>query len=209
MDGMTIKQIAEIANVSEQTIRDWITSAPKTGPGADPNILPAVTKIRAAGHGKAAMLSLAETLSIIRAGGRDTLADLLGHNAEEQKPIPAISQAEDMRQFMKTMVVEMMPAMAAAIATAIKPAAVYGAVRPPSNRQLALPESSPSDDYYTIKGYGNTRGVRITKSTAISLGRDASRLSRMKNVEIRKSKDLEWGQVNAYHASILQDIFTI
>jgi hypothetical protein len=201
MEGMTIKQIAEIANVAESTVRNWIGSAKSA------EITAKIAEARKTSI--AAQFNLTETLAIIRAGHRFTLADLLEQNANNKTADHALL-ADEMKQFVKTLMVEMMPVMAAAIATAIKPIPIHptsiAAMRQP---HLSLPESTPSDDYYTIKGYGNIRGVKITKSVAISLGRDASRLSRMKNIEIRKSKDLEWGQVNAYHVTILQDIFTL
>jgi predicted transcriptional regulator len=77
---MTIKEIAEICSVGEQTVRDWLRAGTKSVPVA-PSIVSAKRKIEKAGHGKAANLTLEETLAIIRAGGRHTLASLLEENA--------------------------------------------------------------------------------------------------------------------------------
>ncbi|HET6499047.1 MAG TPA: helix-turn-helix domain-containing protein [Coriobacteriia bacterium] len=89
-ESMTIKQIAELCGVGEQTVRDWIKAGTATGSAA-PEIVSASLKLSEAGHGRPAMLDLPETLAIIRAGGNNTLADLLADNARRK---PAITLDE-------------------------------------------------------------------------------------------------------------------
>ena len=72
---MTIKEIAELATVSESTVRNWITSA-KTAEVSAKTAKAKETSV-------AADFTLYETLAIIRAGGNDTLADLLAMNATQ------------------------------------------------------------------------------------------------------------------------------
>lgn len=147
-----------------------------------------------------ACFTLPETLAIIRAGGKNTLADLLEANAGSTPAIP-------------TQIVDY-TALATAVATA-----VTAALRPlisevrtiQSTRQgrLSLPVVSPNGDYYTIKAYGSLRGMRVNKNTAVTLGREASRLSRERNIEIKRVSDEEWGEINSYHMSILKEVFTL
>lgn len=75
MKGMTIKQIAEACNVAESTVRSW---AHKTAESADIS-----AKIAKSRGKRAVKLSLDETLAIVRAGGRHTLASLLEENAKK------------------------------------------------------------------------------------------------------------------------------
>ena len=80
MKGMTIKQIADIANVGESTIRRWIGySAASSAKTAH---LPA-KMAQAAKKKKAALFTLEEVISIIKAGGNHTLANLLEENARQ------------------------------------------------------------------------------------------------------------------------------
>lgn len=81
IEGMTIREIAEIANVDERTVRRWVERAADKSPGS-PGKMPSVAdKMSAAGHGIPARFTLDEVIAIIRAGGRTMLADLLLDNA--------------------------------------------------------------------------------------------------------------------------------
>ena len=73
MKGMTTWQIAETCGVAQRTVRDWVRKA-----SAESAVVSAKS---AEGRGKGARYSLEETLAIVRAGGRHTLAALLQENA--------------------------------------------------------------------------------------------------------------------------------
>jgi len=77
MEGMTIQQIATTCNVAESTVRGW---ARKTAESADIS-----AKIANSRGRKAAKLSLPETIAIVLAGGRYTLAYLLEENARRSR----------------------------------------------------------------------------------------------------------------------------
>lgn len=63
-------------------------------------------------------------------------------------------------------------------------------------------------DYFTIKGYSNKIGQVLTFSEALALGRIAGKLSREQGVDIRKAEDEKYGYVNSYALKILQEVFT-
>ena len=72
MNGMTIKQVAELCQVDESTIYRWIQK------GASAECKASLAKCKAANEeNKPARFTLPETIAIIKAGGRSTLADLL------------------------------------------------------------------------------------------------------------------------------------
>lgn len=62
-------------------------------------------------------------------------------------------------------------------------------------------------DYYSIIGYANFIKIPITMSNALILGKQASKLSKEKNKDIRKIPDERWGFVNSYHIDILKEVF--
>jgi hypothetical protein len=93
-EGMTIKQIAELCEAGETTVRRWIDQA-----SANMADLSAKTA-EARETSKPARFTLPEVLAIIRAGGKGTMADLLADNAAKKGPkaakataVPKISAA--------------------------------------------------------------------------------------------------------------------
>ncbi|KKL73799.1 hypothetical protein LCGC14_2071290 [marine sediment metagenome] len=94
MKSMTSKQIANLCNVSIRTIQLWAKNTDEK----------TAAKISSAGHGKSAHFTLQETISIIRAGGKQTLADLLQDNSRKTERnnrttrIPNGKQLEELRR---------------------------------------------------------------------------------------------------------------
>ena len=79
---MTLKEIASTANVDDSTVRRWAAKAS----GKMPEISGKMTKARETSV--AADFALEEVIAIIRAGGNDTLANLLVENATVPGPSP-------------------------------------------------------------------------------------------------------------------------
>ncbi len=195
MQDMTIKQIAELCRVDERTVQRWVVQASDKMSGLSDKMSEALrTK-------KPARFTLPETMAIIRASGRSTLADLLQENAQRSQP--AITDT----------VRELIPVITAAVTAAMTPLirALQQPLTPARMHQgiLALPASTPDGEYYTIKAYGSMHGVRVNNTSAVMLGREASRLSRERNIEIRKVPHEEWGEINSYHISVLKEVFTV
>lgn len=62
-------------------------------------------------------------------------------------------------------------------------------------------------DYFTITGYSNYIGSRISDTQANVLGRKAAKLSRQRDIPIGSTKDPRWGVIGSYHQDILDDVF--
>lgn len=95
MKTMTIREIAALCEAGDTTIRRWaeLASAKMAEVGAK--------MADAAEKKKPARFTLPETLAIIRAGGKNTLAALLEENAKPQAPaqrrLPAGVQLRELR----------------------------------------------------------------------------------------------------------------
>lgn len=87
-EGMTIKQIADVANVTERTVRAWIKEASERLP----KVSGKTSEARA--NSIPAHFTLEETIEIIKAGGRETLAALLEDNARKSQAENALTPRE-------------------------------------------------------------------------------------------------------------------
>ena len=61
--------------------------------------------------------------------------------------------------------------------------------------------------YYTIMGYAKLCGADLDTSTSIAMSSKAKQLSKERNIEIRKVPDSRFGKLNAYHETVLHDVF--
>ena len=84
-EGMTIRQIAELCGVDGKTVRRWVDNL-STLPGQNVQSFSAIKQkmIEAGEKGEATKLTPSEVITIIRGGGRDTLADLLAEKLQAQ-----------------------------------------------------------------------------------------------------------------------------
>ncbi len=73
----------------------------------------------------------------------------------------------------------------------------------PQPKQIELKQ-----DYYSIMGYANFKKQQVTFSDALSLGKQAVRLSNELGLEVRKIPDERFGFVNSYNITVLEKIFT-
>jgi hypothetical protein len=65
-------------------------------------------------------------------------------------------------------------------------------------------------DYFSLKAFCIKKGIKtISVSELRGIGKEASKLSKENNIEIRKVEDEQWGLVNSYHISILEKLFEI
>ena len=61
----------------------------------------------------------------------------------------------------------------------------------------------PEQEYSTISGYCRRNGIRVDLETAKRFGKIATAISQERGYPIRKLSDERWGEVNAYHVSVL------
>lgn len=198
-EGMTIKQIAELCGVSESTVRNWIDKAAASAKIAKPSAETAKVS------NEPFRFTLADTLEIVRAGGKDTLADLLASNAASAETAKVSPDTRIDR--LELLVERLLNGIPAIITQTVQAVA---RITPPVHFQgkLALPAAS-NGSYFTIKGYAARLGNSVRVADAVRLGREASKISREKNYAIHQVEDEAWGRVNSYHIDVLKEVFTI
>jgi transcriptional regulator with XRE-family HTH domain len=89
---MTIKEIADLCKVERRTVQNWMAKVSEK----DSKVLEKITKARETSI--AASFTLEETIAIIRAGGNDTLADLLAENAKKVESTPTRAKLPNGKQ---------------------------------------------------------------------------------------------------------------
>lgn len=84
-----------------------------------------------------------------------------------------------------------------------KQASLEHAVKKITAKQTAFEEGL---SYFTVLGYAAYRGITVDLSMAQKIGKEASRLSKEKDMPIDRTKDARFGMVNSYHEKILDEI---
>lgn len=139
---MTLQQIAAITNTSPRTVRRWITSD-KMSQASDKmsqasenisdqaEIISASNKLREAGRSRRpAQFTLAETVAIIRAGGNDTLANLLADNAKVAQDVATYNNLP-----VQAIAHEIAVALSSSITKAVRDIARVPAITGPQGRE--------------------------------------------------------------------------
>ena len=74
-------------------------------------------------------------------------------------------------------------------------------------KKLEAKTATRPEEYFTIVGYANLHGIRLTLGESNVLGKRASKLSRVREYKIDKVSDQRYGTVNSYHTDILEAVF--
>lgn len=181
---MTVKEIAEAVNKTERSVRRWAKKA-------SDKMSTIRDKMSASTSTYPSEYTLKETLCIIEIGLGKNAANIYRMNAEKDlnKNIDLVTKS-DLKEFAQEIVKATVQAFLPII-------------------QLNQNRLQIEQDYYSILGYVRHKNIKITFSEALKFGKQASRLSREKNIEIRKVPDERYGIVNSYHISILVEVFSI
>jgi hypothetical protein len=73
-------------------------------------------------------------------------------------------------------------------------------------KRLKAIAAENDQQYYTIKGWANLIGLRVTQVEAIKFGRIASAQSRDCGIAIGAAKSAEYGTVHSYHVDVLTGV---
>lgn len=190
---MTTREIAQATGKTERSVRNWANKVAE-------NSSVMAEKISASTSTHPADYDLEETIAIIEAGMGKNAAAIYRANATEK------SSAMDRKmqlppKFDDPYVLRGMEY-------------VFGAIgrleeRVKSVEEKVVPLLGYDETHMTVLGFCRTQGYTVSMPEAVRLGKEAARLSREENVEIKKVHDDRYGSVNSYHKAILQKVFAL
>jgi len=67
--------------------------------------------------------------------------------------------------------------------------------------------NSSNTGFYTLRGYANILGIRLSLSDAKSIGKQASEFCRSHGIRTGRARDELFGEVNSYPVEVLEEIF--
>lgn len=188
---MTIKEIAKLTGKNKSTIGRWIEKN---------QLQNAIDKLQNATNQNPANFTLNETIEILRAGKiSESIVSLLKENAENKNLLQLSKNNVQQQAEMIKMIIE--PILDQQNKFNLK---LLNEVKQISNNQKQL---EYKQDYYSIIGYANMKNIKIAFSDALRLGREAAKISKLKNLEVRRIPDERFGKVGSYHITILEEIF--
>jgi hypothetical protein len=176
---MTIKQIAEITGAHYNTVKNKINE-----------IYPEKQK-----QGKRKTLTQSEGIEIIKNIKKSNFVNL-DNNVQELRQNSTTQEIVQIKEMFQQLMLNI-PKM-------IENCVVSTLTATNTNRQIEIKQ-----DYYTILAYSRIKGFEINYSDAIKYGKEAVKLSKEKDIEIKKAKDERYGFVNSYHISVLEEVIII
>jgi hypothetical protein len=190
---MTAKEIQSLTKKGKSTVYRWIEKASQNGKLNSQN-----------GTIKDAVdYNLNDSIEIIRAGGNDLLADLLKENSEihinSAKKMMSVNPSNNEIYEKIMMMLELTISSNAAIIKALE-----------INNQNNNKRLEYRQDYYSIIGYANSKGIKdITVTEARRLSLIAKNLTIESGKEVRVIPDERWGKANSYPVEILEKVFEL
>lgn len=187
-DTMTVKELAEVANVTPKTIYR------------------AIKKLHYdIKRGVEAKFDHEQCLRIV---GVVTAGQKNGHLSKAHRTPVHSSPSQNGKVQRQNVAPEIIKAFSEALQVMNKLAAECAEsnamtrrlVETMSSRQVIAP---PEQEYSTISGYCRRNGIRVDLETAKRFGKIATAISNERGYPIRKLSDERWGEVNAYHVSVL------
>lgn len=173
---MTVQQIAEIAGIPKQTVRNGIRQ-----------LFPHIPR-----HGKRTVLNETESKQLMNHLRKKNLVEHVQNgqvHVQNGQLENRIDRLENMVEALVMSVGKMTEAIS--IQYAQKKEIEYNPIK---------------QDYYTIKGYCILKHIQITSSAAIAYGKKCASLSRERALEIRQAPDEQYAFVGSYHISVLSEI---
>ncbi len=62
-------------------------------------------------------------------------------------------------------------------------------------------------EYFTVVGFGTLKGISVNLSMASRIGQRASRICKLRGIEMDKTPDPRFGEVKMYPKAILEEVF--
>lgn len=184
---MTTREIAQAVGKDERSVRRWVNkSSDKMTAIAD--------KMTASSSTHPADFDLEETIYIIETGMGKNAADVYRNNAEVKPSCDYVTKM-DIVEICAAVMAQVVPMITAQVVAQVKASPVLAITHTP--------------DYFSVLGFCNNNGFKMGMPDMMKMGRECSRISRERDVDIKKIPDDRFGTVNAYHIEILKEVFSI
>jgi hypothetical protein len=186
---MTVKEISKTVNKTERSVRNWIEKvAEKSSVMAEKSSVMA-EKSSASNSTHPADYTLDETIEIIETGLGKNAAAVFRANAENKIVSSEYVTRNEIAGIITAVMKEIIPLI--------------------TNQKTVTNQIEFIQDYYSILGYCNIKKIKITFSDAIRFGKEAAKISRENDIEIRNVSDEHYGTVGSYHIDILKKVFAV
>lgn len=192
---MNTKEIAQAVAKDERSVRRWARKA------AD-KVTAIADKMTASSSTHPADFDFEETIAIIEAGMGKNAAYMFRQNAfPKDKGSP--SPNGKVGYVTKMDIVEIISAIMAQVVPMItsQVTAQIGAT--------ARPQIEYRPEYFSILAFSNQNGIKMGMADMRAMGVECARISREKDIPVRKLPDERFGSVNAYHIEVLKDVFAL
>lgn len=189
---MTTREIAKATGKEERTVRRWVKKV------ADKMSSVAV-KMSASSPAYPADYDLEETIAIIEEGMGKNAASIYRENASrKQTPVSVLTD----RDFQMISHI-----VSSTVSETMK--AYIGMVQKVEKKDDRVHLIGYDETHMTVLGFCRTQGFTVSLPEAVRLGKEAARISREENVQIKRVPDDRFGTVNAYHKAVLQRVISL
>ena len=189
---MTTREIAKATGKEERTVRRWVKKV------ADKMSSVAV-KMSASSPAHPADYDLEETIAIIEEGMGKNAASIYRENASRKQTPSSVLSDRDFQ----------MIAQIVSVAVSETMKAYDVRMKAIEEKVDRVPMLGYDETHMTVLGFCRTQGFTVSMPEAVRLGKEAARISREENVQIKRVPDDRFGTVNAYHKAILQRVLSL
>ena len=191
---MDTREIANAVGKDERTVRRWVKKVAV-------KMSAVAVKMSASSPVYPADFDFDETIAIIEEGMGKNAAAIYRANAVKTPPMKTDSVLTDRDFQMIAQIVSV------AVSETIKAYdARMTAIEAKGDR---VPQIGFDETHMTVLGFCREQGFTVSMPEAVRLGKEAARISRDENVQIKRVPDDRFGAVNAYHKAVLQRVIAL
>ncbi|MCP4393331.1 MAG: hypothetical protein GY804_03545 [Alphaproteobacteria bacterium] len=180
---MTIKELADVAGVSQETIR-------RTGK----RIFPATFR-----NGVKTKFDEFQSIAIIKDVSKKNMVAPQNEEVAPQNEEVAVQSPQVDYEIIGKMI-------GMAVSAAMQP--VVQQLQNINKNPLQI-EAPVKEDYYALTAYCSIKGYKIKRSELILHGKHLTANAKEKGLQIRTIPDERWGKVNSYPVELLDEHFNI
>ena len=189
---MTSREIAQATGKGERTVQRWVQNMTA-------KMTSISDKMAVSSSTHPADFDLEETIAIIEEGMGKNAAAIYRSNASRKQTPASVLTDKDFQ----------MIAQIVSVAVSETMKAYDVRMKAIEEKVDRVPLIGYDETHMTVLGFCKTQGFTVSLPEAVRLGKEAARISREENVQIKRVPDDRFGTVNAYHKAILQRVLSL